>query len=121
GDARRTLNPELPAGAQFGFSVAAAGADVLIGAPFLETETEKGGATYLFDGTAGTLRHSFSSPAPKEGDQFGYAVAATGSGLLVGAPLADVGQKDAGAAYLFDGTSFDLVRRFGKAVPRTGD
>ena len=66
------------------------------------------GRRYLFDGTTGALLRTFLNPSPFAGDNFGYSVAAVGNNILVSVPLDDAGAVDSGAAYLFDGTTFDL-------------
>src|SRR5207247_8455774 len=48
------------------------------------------------------------------GDQFGFAVTAVGSTVLIGAP-------GAGRAFLFDGTSGALLRTLAAPTPEAGD
>jgi hypothetical protein len=56
------------------------------------------------------------------GDQFGYAVAAFGTNVLVGAFLDDPGGvAEAGSAYLFDGTTGALLRTFNNPAPDVRD
>jgi hypothetical protein len=82
---------------QFGYSVAASGATTAIGA-------NKGSTVLVGRGT------DFQPPLTAGGqdDQFGFATALTsipgtdgGDWLAVGAPMADLGSRDAGAVYLF--------------------
>jgi len=60
----------------------------------------------------GGLRKRFVSPAPSDGDMFGYSVALSEKQALIGAFLADVGGTDNGAAYLFDTATGNLLDTF---------
>src|SRR5262249_114162 len=53
-------------------------------------------------------------------DSFGYAVAAVGPNVLVGAPFDDTVGNAAGAAYLFDGATGDLRQMFTSPAPSPG-
>src|SRR5436190_525998 len=72
-------------------------------------------ATLLVGGASAATAPEFKfaralpNPNAASGDQFGYSVAFVGANLLVGAPFADVGGTDAGAAYLFDGKTGELL------------
>ena len=88
----------------FGYSVAAVGSNVLVGAPGDDTNGQDTGAAYLFDSSNGSLLEDFFSSQPEVGGQFGYSVAGVESDVLVGAPRENVdngGITTAGAAYLF--------------------
>ena len=122
GDLLRTfLKPTPAAGESFGFSVAAVGSNVLVGALYDDTGAGDTGAAYLFDGTSGALLKTFLNPTPAFNDTFGASVAAVGNNVLVGAPRDDTGAADAGAAYLFDGSTGALLRTFQKPTPDAGD
>ena len=121
--------PAPSGGEQFGLTVAAAGDDVLIGAP----TDDQGGRVYLFDGNTGTLLRTFADPAAQTDDQFGAAIAWADGKVLIGAPGDQTGGLvDAGAAYLFDTTTGDRLQtlraqpqssrgtQFGSAVATTG-
>jgi len=116
-------NPGCRPGAddQFGYSVAAVGTTLVVGAPFADVDgQEDAGMVYLFD-RGGGCPISVTSPHPHAGDHFGSAVAAVDDKLLVGAPSTDVdGQEDVGEAYLFDATGRHL-RTFSKPLPIAGD
>jgi len=99
------LNPTPAADDGFGYSVAALGSNVLVGAPFDDTGTTNAGAVYLFDGSTGALLRTFQQPTPGAGDNFGYSVATLGNNVLVGAPFNSTGATNAGTAYLFDGST----------------
>lgn len=119
--ARTFLNPTPADGDNFGYSVAAVGTNVLVGAPFDDAGATDAGAAYLFDGASGTLLRTFSNPTPAIGDWFGVSVAALGSNVLVGARQDDTGATDAGAAYLFDGATGALLRTFLNPTPAASD
>ncbi len=104
----------------FGYSVAAVGNNVLIGAPFDDAGAAVGsGTAYLFDGTTGNLLLTFNNPTPADFDNFGWSVAAVGNNVLIGAPYDDdTGVSDAGAAYLFDGSTGALLQTFQKSAPQ---
>jgi cysteine-rich repeat protein len=86
----------------FGTSVAALGGDAIIGAP---------GAfrAVLMNVTTGAITRMFDSPNPGT-DGFGATVAALAPNVVVGAPADD--EADAGAVFLFDAPTGDLVRKF---------
>jgi len=115
------LNPTPAQNDQFGRSVAVAGDNVLIGARFDDAGARDAGAAYLFDAAGGELRHTLLNPTPAENDQFGYCVAAVGDNVLVGARYDDTGDVDAGAVYLFDGSTGELLRTFLNPTPDNGD
>ena len=89
-------------GDQLGFAVAAAGPNVVVGAPSGGTTA---GIVDLFDATTGSVVKELHSPTPEPGDLFGFAVAADASGarIVIGAPGNDGGGDDAGIAFAFDG------------------
>jgi outer membrane protein assembly factor BamB len=111
----RTLeNPAAAEGDQFGQAVAMVGENVLVGARWADMGGTDAGAAFLFDGKTGELLLTLQKPEPAAGDWFGNSVAAVGSNLLVGALGDDTGATDAGAAYLFDGKTGELLRTFQK-------
>lgn len=95
-------NPTPAVGENFGWAVAAVGADrVLIGASYDDAGTQGAGAAYLFS-TDGTLLVTFTNPAPAANDVFGYSVAAVSPNcVLIGAPFDDTDADNAGVVYLF--------------------
>ena len=116
-----TLQKPTPvANDQFGFSVAGVGSNLAVGAPYDDTGGTDAGAVYVFDGTTGMLLQTLQKAVPVAGDLFGYAVAAVGSNVLVGAPNDDTGATDAGAAYVFDSTGI-LILTIPNPSPATGD
>jgi hypothetical protein len=106
-------SPTLESDANFGAAVAARGQDVLIGAP----GAAGGGAAYVFDGT-GHLLLSLTSPSASTAGRFGFSVAALRNNILVGAPFDSTRGEDAGAVYLFDGTTGQLLQTFYSPNPQ---
>jgi Ca2+-binding RTX toxin-like protein len=103
--------------ARFGFSVAAADKNIVIGSPGftfgLNLELNFGvGKAYLYNTTSSSFTN-FTNPNASLQDFFGFSVASNSDGtrFLVGAPGEDIGGIDAGVAYLFDNNS-NLLRTF---------
>ncbi len=100
-------NPKPYFRAKFGFSLAGVGTDrIVIGVPWDNLYEGAGGGVggtaYLFD-TNGVRITTFANPTQKNGDFFGIAVAALGSGrVLVGSRSAMVGATNAGAVFVFN-------------------
>lgn len=101
-----TLNNPVPgANDQFGTSVGISGLRVVVGALGADASAEDGGAAYIYNLSSvaptapiGTLK----KPVAAESDLFGYAVAISGSRVVVGAVGDDRGAVDTGAAYVYD-------------------
>jgi hypothetical protein len=86
----------------FGFSLAAHGKLLAVGAPFDDDRGTDSGAVYLFDSSTGQQLAKFTPADGAAGDLFGWSVALTADRLLVGAPLDDGPALDAGTFYVFD-------------------
>ncbi|MBN2473708.1 MAG: lamin tail domain-containing protein [Pirellulales bacterium] len=115
-------NPSTNPLNEFGRFVAADGDKVLVGSPRENLGVHvEAGAAYLFDGATGELLQTFENPTPADGDRFGRAVAAVGNHVLIGAPLDDTGAEDAGAVYLFDGQTGELLHELRSPRPRAND
>jgi drug/metabolite transporter superfamily protein YnfA len=98
-------NPTPASGDGFGYSVAIAGARVVIGAPNDSTGAAAAGSAYVYNlngASPGTPVLSLNNPEPASGDRFGFSVAISGTRVLVGAEGDDTGARDAGAAYVYD-------------------
>ncbi|TMA60510.1 MAG: hypothetical protein E6J75_01080, partial [Deltaproteobacteria bacterium] len=109
----RTFQSPAPApGDLFGAAVALAGSRVVIGTPSAAGGGTKAGAVHVFDRASGNLLATIQNPAAHQGDEFGSAVAIAGDDVLVGAPFADSGALNTGAAYLFDGATGALLQTF---------
>jgi hypothetical protein len=94
----------------FGSSIAAVGANVLVGAPLDDTGGTDFGAAYLFDGVTGALLRTIPNMGPDYYGYFGSSVAASGTDLLIGA----IGYTYGGDknAYLYDGSTGALLQTF---------
>ena len=110
---REFLNPTAAAGDHYGFSVATIGTNLLVGAPEVDQPAAiNTGRAYLIHGDTGVTLRTFLNPTPGAGDGFGFAVAALGGNVLVGAPFDDTAGPDAGAVYLFNGATGALIKTF---------
>lgn len=101
----------------FGSSVALDGDVALIGAPGDDDMGSGSGAVYAFTRLGGSFQET-AKLVPDDGqlgDQFGFAVALSGTRAVVGAPRDDDGGADAGAVYPFRRAGDDW-RRQGKIV-----
>ena len=79
------------------------------------SEASINAAVYLFDSITGQLLQTLPSPDPADNSAtFGIAIAAVGNDILIGSPFADRGR---GAAYLFDGNTGSLIRKFSNPNP----
>lgn len=99
-------------GDAFGSAVATLGGDLVVGAFGDDTGGTDSGTVYVIrpDGTAPTV--ALHNPAPGASDAFGVSVAAVGAHLLVGAYLNDIVNTNAGAAYVMDTRTGDVVWTF---------
>lgn len=98
-------NPAPLAGGQFGYAVAISGTRVVVGAPAEFFDSENPGRAWVYDlaGAAPAVPvAALSNPEPAAGDQFGAAVAISGTRVIVGAPYNDQGATNAGSACVFD-------------------
>jgi hypothetical protein len=126
-------NPSASNGDQFGASVAVAGKYVVVGAPGDDTSGTNTGRAYVFDATTGNLVSTLVNPNPSPGqsppDDFGVAVAISGSTVWVGA---DEDSQQDGRVFQFDLTTgaytgkldppaAGLGRHFGEALSASGN
>jgi cysteine-rich repeat protein len=101
----------LPQGAfgddAFGLSLAISGGDkIVVGAPFGNIPAQaSAGVAQMFDAATGTVLQTISKGTPVQGDEFGYALASSGSFIVVGAPRDDTVEVDSGAIYFFPDNS----------------
>ena len=132
---KHTFVPPRPIdGVLFGQTVAMTDRVVVIGAPReLDRKGTQTGAVYLFERKTGELLLTLYSPYPTNGS-FGHAIAIAKNRILVGDPLASTPSTlNAGAAYVYDGTTGELLQvlrppdqkvghpdRFGHAVAFSG-
>ena len=108
---------------RFSTAVALDGNKALISAQNDNFGATDSGVAYLFDLTTKTLLHTFVNPTPEAGDKFGSftSVDLSGNNAIIGANFDNTGAPDAGAAYLFDVTSGDLVETFLNPTPNPND
>jgi hypothetical protein len=119
---RRLHAPVLGAGDQFGASVALLGDLAIVGAPRSDAGSRDAGVVYVFSVESGELLHTLQRREPAASDFFGTSVAAAGENLVIGAPGLDLGDvRDAGAAYVFNTKSGELVRALHHPEPVTRD
>lgn len=118
----RAVTKSLPAGYdRFGHAVAVTDEYLVVGAPGDDVAGPNGGAVAVFEAASGRILHTLRPPSPAGGDEAGYALAAAGTLLVVGAPGDDVaGETDAGAVLLFDLVRGTMVRRCTAPVPDNG-
>ena len=93
------------AGDLFGHSVAFDGDLLVVGAPWDADLGTATGSAYVFtrSGATWTQRQKLNASDAKAGDNFGSTVAASGSKVVIGAPLKDgTTGADFGAAYIFE-------------------
>ncbi|HEX8678622.1 MAG TPA: FG-GAP repeat protein, partial [Chthoniobacterales bacterium] len=119
-------NPTPAAADQFGSSVAISGTRVLVGAYADDTGAPNAGSAYLFDvsGATPVLVATINNPSPAGGDQFGFAVAISGTRVVIGAHRKDVSNvTDAGIAYVYDvsGATPTLVATLNNPAPHLDD
>lgn len=97
------INPTAAANSWFGFSLWSGPtlpgfvASYLVGAPFAVGS----GRAYIVNATSGAIAATLQGPTNAGFDLFGQSVAIANNNLVVGAPGVDVGQTDAGQAYVF--------------------
>ncbi len=118
----------------FGFSLAIDGSRAVIGAPFHDGAAGNAGAAYVFEkkGDVWSQQARLTADDGAADDDFGSAVAVSGPAVAVGARAADPGgMRDAGAAYVYEGSGGAWSRvarfagqaagdRFGVAVAMSG-
>jgi hypothetical protein len=101
-------NPSPAPGDQFGWAVAVSGTRAVVGAYLDDAGAVDTGTAHIYD-LAGTTPavplHTLANPAPEFDDEFGIAVAISGTRVVVGAPYDNTGASDAGSAYVYDLTS----------------
>ncbi len=105
----------------FGFSVALGGGYAFIGAFGVDMGGPDVGAVFQFEINTGILVRVIENPTPEGGDQFGRAIALYDDKLLVGALSDNTAGPDAGAAYLMDINSGELMLTFLNPSPGRGD
>src|SRR5437899_6480516 len=98
---RRIISPTPSGGGFFGQALAGVDNEFVVGSRDCDVVC---GAVHVFDSNGNFVRSIFA-PTTQPFSGFGDSVGARGTDLLVGATLDDTAGPDAGAAYLFDGTT----------------
>lgn len=118
GQVAKLVPSDGAAWAHFGNSVAISGNTAIVGAHWDDALGVNSGAAYLFDATTGV---QLAKLVPSDGvaeDDFGTAVAISGTTAIVGAIGADPSGAESGAAYLFDTTT---GAQLAKLIPGDGN
>lgn len=134
---QRLFDAALTPGDEFGASVAASGARIVVGAPRADVIGSLSGAAYVYvaSGNGWALESDIASFGLAPNDEFGTSVDIDGMRAVVGAPGADVNFISRGAAYVFErqgnGTWLQVAQlsasdgtvgdAFGSAVSLSGD
>lgn len=104
-----------------GSSVAASELYLVVGSPRDDDQGSNSGSVNVYSAIDGSFIRKINPPAESVGDEFGNAIAIDGNDLLVGARFNDQEGSNAGAAYLYDLTTGDLLRKFASPSPQAGD
>ena len=88
--------------AALGFTVALNASYTVAGAPFDDVGGQDSGVVKIFDTATGELLFLLRNPTPALSDQFGSAVAISGSRVVVGASNDDTDAPNAGIAYVYN-------------------
>jgi WD40 repeat protein len=123
GDLIHTFSDPAQTNENFGLSVAWVGDNILVGASNAVNEPwHNVGAAYLLN-QSGDILQTFHSPGIGTGEYFGTSVAGIGNNILVGAPGWQNYRSGtiAGAVYLFNGDTGQLVHTFQDPAATPGD
>ncbi len=103
---RFTLHNPTPAEVDnFGMHLAMSGDYLVVGVHGDDRGTHDAGIAYVYDlgsPTPTTPLFTLANPRTNSSDFFGRSVAVAGQYVVVGAPQDDAGERDAGAAYVYD-------------------
>ncbi|WP_148285079.1 Lcl domain-containing protein [Micavibrio aeruginosavorus] len=116
-------NPDPTDGDSFGSNIAINGNIVAVGAHTDDVGgTSDVGSAYTFNATTGALLATLVKPDPLASDFFGVSVSVSDGLVVVGSRQADVGGNgNAGAAYVFDATTGDVLRTLSNPAPAAND
>jgi hypothetical protein len=109
--------------------------DVIVGAPWADSNGSNSGSAYLYSGASGSLLYQWDGQ--NADDYFGWSVAAAGNAdgdgfddVIVSALWADSNGYNSGSAYIYSGASASMLSqsdgqsaddRFGWSVAAAGD
>ena len=120
-----TLAHPTPASSdEFGMAVAVSGSRIVVGVPNDDPTATNAGAAFAFDVAGGTPlvpTATYLNPSPASSDQFGSAVAISGTRVVIGAMMDDPGGTSAGAAFVFDATSGTVIHTLNNPAPNDFD
>ena len=129
--AEAILNDPSPATSDyFGIATAVAGKLMVVGATGDDTGFNNAGRAYLYDldnledGLPPAPFAALDNPAPAQDDNFGGAVAISGTRVIIGASADDFGAVNAGSAYVFElagGGPPLLIATLNNPAPGVGD
>lgn len=94
--------PGVQSGGQAGWAVATDGVRTVVGTLKDDTGADDAGVVKVYDAVTGALQFVLLNPTPTANDQFGCAVAISGTRVVVGALYDDQGAADAGAVHVYD-------------------
>jgi hypothetical protein len=98
-------NPSPATNDNFGWTVAISGMRIVVGSPWDATGASNAGSAYVYDLSSVTPTVpvlTVNNPSPAINDNFGYAVAISGTLVVAGTHLDDTGATNAGSAYVYN-------------------
>jgi hypothetical protein len=98
-------NPDPVATDNFGTSTAIAGTLIVVGNPYVNQGPSQPGSICVYDLNSGTPRvpvATLNNPTPVNREYFGYAVAVTGTRVMVGDYYDSTGNTQDGSVFVFD-------------------
>jgi subtilisin family serine protease len=123
GELVHTFNNPVPTPSRtqwFGHSVSIFENKVIIGNYWNNATLPGGGpgVAYLFDAQSGNLTHTFHSPTPVNGGNFGLDVSINGDNVLISAPSETVSEIREGKVHLFNATNGNYIKSFESPDPQ---
>lgn len=103
--AHSIFNPTPGVDDRFGCSVAISGTTVVVGANLDDDIARDSGAAYSYNLAGGTPASPvivWNDASPSAGDEFGKAIAISGSRLVIGAPFNDSDVQNGGVVHVYD-------------------
>jgi len=111
------VKPSRAADDRFGWPATVLGENFVVSSKWDDTGAKDAGAVFTYDSSTGELLQAFRRPEPVADEGFGSAIAAVGENLIVGDYRDDTKGPNAGAAYLFDGGTGELLHTFYNPEP----
>jgi hypothetical protein len=106
-------------GIGFGYSVSVSNQIAIVSAPFDDDKGPRSGSAYLFDLISGDQVAKLQSTDGVQADRFGWSVDISDRFAIVGAPNHEF-NSDKGAAYVFDSTTGNQLRKLIPHDPAPG-